>query len=270
MARTREDAPNPYEALPIIIEYKGAGGLPTATFFRRRPASAARTDWPDWLPQLIAIEAETFGNPTPADVQRLATDPRVRIVWQELLKRDRRTGVPKYPAAHSEEEPNCLQFLFRTAIVIYRGEYATRGRLAEDIRRLREYAIQLREIVEGHKRFAEYADYSTAGVFFGLDSTGAFFNLSSQMDVLGRLAAAYEQFADILARLPEAVIRERTDPQLHGFIARFSRATKTFFDTPLYGVVATVASVLFERPVKPILVRSISRGMYLRPVSDLP
>jgi len=53
--------------------------------------------------------------------------------------------------------------------------------------------------------------------------------------------------------------RKNTDAELYNYIVELTRVTRKTFGQSLYGVVATIASVLFEKPVSRTLVRSIVR-----------
>jgi len=49
----------------------------------------APTSFPKWLPPAVALEAQRILNTESADaalVRRLATDPRMKLVWREISK----------------------------------------------------------------------------------------------------------------------------------------------------------------------------------------
>ena len=77
---------------------------------------------PDWIPQTAAERIRKIeGTELPAThiaiLGRLATDPRMRSVWAELIRKDKKTGAYRYrviqpnhvpPISVEEEQANAL------------------------------------------------------------------------------------------------------------------------------------------------------------------
>jgi hypothetical protein len=269
---------------------------------------AQTAEWaqlPKWLPRSVAIEARWWlpGGTTPPGCRpprdetagwRLATDYKMQHVWR-FLEHPRRGGhrVPclNSNGAHSAECHSQLptsrcafRTLFREAIWL-RTPLVSHDQAIEEARRDRTWAAQLRTY---HEELEEQPSRA-AGGFQEILSTRANYDSRRQRDwaspfssdvllrdkypvnVLLELAAFHEARARWLeSRTPaSAVVRKKTDPDLYNFIGQLSRVTRNTFGSPLYGVVATITTVLFEVEdpgISPDLVRSIGRARSREPI----
>jgi hypothetical protein len=234
-----------------------------AVWLRSMPTSALQgaahliAQPPAWLPQeawlwAIGVTLQRIAqDEDPAPIVGLATDPRMRAVWSELGKR-RRNGpgfVYPIPSILGDNEERRAQvttlLLLIAALSLYNdtSRAISRGELDGMRQHWRRRALLLREIQ------AELAGFCT--------------DISDPM--LAGLVAAAEfcnQKAEAAASNSQLVVdRHRTDPRLRAFLVELIGITRRLFDRPLYGVVATIASVLFDCEVSPSLVRSITRTL---------
>jgi hypothetical protein len=249
-----------------------------------------------WLPHPVAIEATWWSlRSTPPGCRpslhntagwQLATHEAMRNVWH-FLERPRPGGhcVPCLNDS-GEHSPECYEqspasrcafrVLFREAIWL-RSPLVSHEEAVEEARRDRTRATQLRAY---HAELDEQRHFALNGCQVVLANT-AFYDSRRQQDwaspfssdvlrrdkyplkILLELAAFHEERATWLeARAPAETVhrRGRTNPELYNFIVELTRVTRETFGLPLYGVVATIATVLFEPDqVSPSRVRSIVR-----------
>jgi hypothetical protein len=239
--------------------------------------------WPEWLPRSVRVAAirviehrRLLGDPSPA--LRLALDKRMANVWGELLKY-RRNGnhavahssqaqkLPyddemyypvcfhrcKYPCyrddTHYTNAQCALAILYLSALDGSVVSPSARDELKELAQHYREQATRLREIRDEVKEI-RLGDFPEAG---SIERLVQFYELWAE-----RCEQRVEHIAALVAN---ETIRCRTDPDLRALVVILLRTTSRLFTMPLYGVVATIASVLLDREVSPSLVRSIARTL---------
>jgi hypothetical protein len=208
--------------------HSGAAG-PTGVL----PASLV---FPAWLPATVAEAARRFltvpqSASNQAMIRRLATDPRMERVWQELNRRNLSTGGRLYPAprwlppeweALREEFQNrFFATLFNAAARRYFwSPTITRAKLEEKCR--------------------PYLEAAAANRKAGRED----------------LAVECERRARLLSEGKVVVDRAAGNLRLRGYLANLAADTEKLFGTRLYRTVATIASVVFDQPVTAKMVRS--------------
>ena len=224
-----------------------------------RPAAefTIASAFPGWLPDLIREDAAkvvrghiSAGNdPTP--VIRLATDDRMQAVWGELSKAQRDKAGRSYYRVDGNIQAAMLA-LFRGALTCYRNAPTalTQSDLDESKQRWLARAELLREI---------------EGELTDLGIHGAASALPKYATVLPGLAAAaefYQRYAETIEVAPDMLVeRRRLDPRIRGFLAYLLSVTRSIFHQSLFGIVATIASVLFETEISKTTATKIDRAL---------
>jgi hypothetical protein len=236
--------------------------------------SKAKRQLPEWLPRPVAIEAVGIARDSPDHAQsawRLATDPRMRTVWAQLAKMNRRADdrysgtagelLGKAPCsgnAHSAEcygtESSCpMRVLFYQAVVGYKQLPWHGGMRKQHLRHYRERAETLHHI---------YTELNTLHLI-AIRLPAPFWQLYKEdfpRESLLSIADYYDSLANYVESCPEMdVHRHRIDTFLHSFIINFMSNVRQLYGTPCYGIVSTIASVLSQGEVTRSLVRSIGR-----------
>jgi hypothetical protein len=268
------------------IRCKQQGNRPRVTKGERGRHAPSEFKIPVWLRQPVAIFVqELFKNNRPTSEQlllrRLTTDPRMKVVWSELLKRRRSdyksSNTFKYPAtARMDWNPISREQLRRAQTL--RGMSGTDNeRQAHKI----EMNVKLQWVAEtamfGSKlrpiqELALVAFFDQAFEFARADSRPApraaaqkkrahYLEMASQirddaapLDWRGQAlidaAFAYEELADKAAPPPGHplhVQRQRRNDERHtAFVLQLVDASRTISGHSLYGTVAIVANVAFE------------------------
>jgi hypothetical protein len=197
-------------------------------------------------------------------VRRLATDPRMKAVWDELRKRQRENYVPTDKLHHPSTLPAALESWEALAAAQRKRaeEYAELGgelpsamlqRSAgwAEARHLNAPPTELSQ-VERHQialatlfavAVATYLDgprtvtqKEVESVIAGLESAGK-----------ERIAAGFRRQAGEPENARFVSTRHRTEPRLEAFVEMLGGTTEKMFGRSLYGVVATIANVAFER-----------------------
>jgi hypothetical protein len=219
--------------------------------------------FPGWLPDLIREEAAKVvrrhleAGSDPAAVIRLAVDRRMKPVWSELRKNNRGGDDRNYYGIPAERRDLAMLALFRDALICYQSAPAaiSRRELQDERKFCREHAAALvKEIEELKRRGIEAAGSAAckyAPVLPGLATAAEFYRVRSE---------TLEGFQ---------VERHRTDPRLEGFLTSLLWCTRSSFQLPpaaaerinrrnaaLFGIIATIASVLFEVDVSKDTVRN--------------
>jgi hypothetical protein len=159
-------------------------------------------------------------------------------VWRELEKRDRNCGGYFYCVRGwtDDEETNralALVWLFLMAVSAY--ACGVEARRPDEVSLIREATTILRETQKAIES-GSGDDEMLAWVCFW--------------------ASVAESRLEDIERWPELVVsRHRTAPKLQAFILVLLSETRYLFTRSLYGVVATIASVLFQHEVSRSLVR---------------
>jgi hypothetical protein len=201
--------------------------------------------FPAWLPFQVRVWASLLVTTgfDPVPVRRLATDPRMRAVWTEIGKHHRGAGGHHFhqsrPRATKEDQQTAMARLFSDALLFHDElPFATsRSELKQLQTRNRQRASEARRMkAELISRGASAASVDRLPLF----PDAAFFDQMAQT-------------ADVEPRVQ--VVRRRTNPQLRGFLVALLSQTRFLFGSPLYGIVATMASVLTERNIRRSLVR---------------
>ncbi|HUK10125.1 MAG TPA: hypothetical protein VLX09_19800 [Stellaceae bacterium] len=227
---------------------------------------------PDWLPygvgqmarRLVDL-ARSGGPPEAIEVlRRLILDPRMENVWRELSKHPRRNYVPSERPFHSSTLPPAIESwpALAAALRIRATEYRELGDEASaDMLDRQAAAADVRGKGRAPGEISLEEQHQMALVtLFGV-AVSAYLNRSStftrkevdsviaKLEATGKddLAAAYRRHAADPRVAPFIVTRRRTDPRLEAFVETLARETTKLFGSPLYGVIATIANVAFER-----------------------
>jgi hypothetical protein len=200
---------------------------------------AGASPFPDWVPDSVAEAAHSFlthlqHGSHKALIWRLAADPRMEHVWGELRRRNLPTGGYLHPVPRwlpEEWEPLREEFhnramatLFNTAARRYFwNPIITRAKLDERRRPYLEAAAANRKA--GREDFAVECERRAARLGEGL----------------------------------VVVTRATGDLRLRGYLTNLAADVKKLYGTMLYGTVATIAGVVFERRVTIMMVRKASK-----------
>lgn len=229
--------------------------------------SEAHIDFPDWVPARVggaAIEiARVDLAPLPI-IRRLATDPRMRAVWQELGKRRREeykaTEQRVYAAELSPQslswESLAHDFASRATKMRALGNDPRAGEL-ETIARvamvLEPHAVRCEPPTDMKHEMAEVSLFvdAVARAADGSETiTRAELNrliaLERQNGCL-TVAGAYEQLARDPVDSRFIVERRRTEARIEAFVESMALSCQRYFGQDLPGIIATLTNVAFER-----------------------
>ena len=231
--------------------------------------SEANIDFPDWIPARIrgtATEIVRSGLAPLPVVRRLATDPRMHALWQELGKRTRERE--KYKATEqrfyaAELSPRSLSwksladtFVSQAAKVRALGHDA-RARELEQIAEvamvLEPHAVRCEPPTDMKHEMAEVSLFvdAVARAADGSETiTRAELNrliaLERQNGCL-TVAGAYEQLARDPVDSRFIVERRRTEARIEAFVESMALSCQRYFGQDLPGIIATLTNVAFER-----------------------
>jgi len=185
----------------------------------------------------------------------LVCDRRMRNVWESLLRR--RNGTFMYPASASvpvnaeERQAAAMAELFYYAIWAVRlpGTVTTHNKAEQKRNQFLAKAEELRADAEKWLRDAP------ADTAFGL-----FSNKSGPDECARRLMDASQAYKEIAAEtytaeMRTAVDRARGDADVRWFALAVADKCRSLFGSPMYGLTATITSVVHGRNVAPRTVR---------------
>jgi hypothetical protein len=225
-------------------------------------------EMPDWVPLGVARAARMLTGALTGSqgevVRRLATDPRMKEVWDELNKHRRENYVPTERLHYPSTLP--------AAIESWEGLAAAQRKRAEEYAQLggEASAAMLESMAasaEARHRNAPPSDLSSEGrhqialatlfavaVHTYLDAPRTVTQKEVESVIAGLESAGKEQSAAAFRRQagdPENArfisTRHRTEPRLEAFVERVGGTATELFGSPLYGVIARIANVAFER-----------------------
>ena len=226
---------------------------------------------------------DRYGDGAVAIVERMITDPKMESVWVELTKRNRypkkqRDGSPKkfvhqpfvpqwlldaLPNADERDQRIAMRAFFE---FIVKGAVGTRpipfrepgafnqGRHQNEAASLRANAGKLRKCLTEAMALV-FSDVADVRLAWG-QPVG---NLVSGITALDRLADSTEPDWE-----------KRNERMVKAFVAGVGIQAKMLFDEVLYGTVATIATVAFEREIARHRVREIFRSSLVAGWKRLP
>jgi hypothetical protein len=214
---------------------------------------------PPWAPPRVAEQADRMyrnafevsaSSEKLHTVLALATDSRMRTVWNEL-NRQRRTSAYKkggsrlYAADLSQADFEESQRIFFRDIVHLRWQGTRTVRQSELADRKNRYLEMSRQL---------RGDFNELGPF----------KLLNEPQCLLLAAALYENMANAVSDVlddPLVVSRQRTDPLIRGYALGVIRITQEHFGSPLYGAAAIICNVAFGcADLNPEKIRQLVRG----------
>jgi hypothetical protein len=197
-------------------------------------------------------------------MRRLATDPRMKQVWDELNKRQRENYLPTERLHYPSTLPAAIESWKAMAAAQRKRaeEYAELGDEASAamLERMAASAESRHRNVPPSEPSNEERHQIALAILFAvavatyLDGARTVTQKNVE-SVIARLeSAGKEQSAAGFRRQagdPENArfisTRHRTEPRLEAFVERVGRTTTKLFGNPLYGVIATIANVAFEQ-----------------------
>ena len=253
--------------------------------------ATANLELPEWLPQPIASYArkKSFSCRTKSDelmLRRLTSDPRMKGVWSELLKRKRsnyqRSEAFKYPATSQMEwwSPRVRESLRGAQTIRAKSDQDNEG-LAQRIEAITKFAritdiytwsgntfselpIQECALVAFFSQAFEFAlsDSRPVSRALALKKRAHYCNMADliRTDVadldsysakaLIDAASFYEGLANNAAPPPGHPLhvqrKRRGDERQTAFLLLLVDASRAIFGQPLYGIVSIVANVVFK------------------------
>ncbi|MCX7314451.1 MAG: hypothetical protein NTV56_22760 [Alphaproteobacteria bacterium] len=216
---------------------------------------------PDWLPPAVAkqarrIEAQSLSTDQRAILLRLATDPRMRGVWNELTRRDRRGGGYFHPAkrpigmpalTREEAQAEALGELFHFAFC------AARDRL--EVSKPEDGAHLKAKLLENARVLQEIADDMAAiNLAYPLAAADA--------AALRRVAGWHEDGAALLRTPsdPLTIHNDRGGRVVRGVQIIIAVWLRDAFGRPLHGTAATLAAVALDQKTSERVTRSAFSG----------
>jgi hypothetical protein len=205
-----------------------------------------------------------WGGPADEVVRRLASDPRMREVWDELNKHQRQNYVATDKRYHASRLPKALES-WRTMAAAQRQratEYAELdgGDIAAVLRRMGAWADVLHRQApptklsgeEGHELALVSLFVAAVATYLDAPRTVSQKEVDSviaALEAAGKesIAAGFRRHAAYPRNTRFIVARHRTEPRVEAFVETVRSHTQGLFGTPLYGVIATIANVAFER-----------------------
>lgn len=175
----------------------------------------------------------------------LIGDRRMSKVWRELTRL--RNGAFLYPArapssittAKKRQQAAMLE-LFKAALACRNHSIASTTRAQAEQQRQRYIA-----------RADELDDDAITMLTQHLDS--------KERSALGRAllaaAKAYRQYASAIRRAQSALPERKCDAHARAVVRTIADEFQTLFGSPMYGLTATIASVVLNRPIDPGTVR---------------
>jgi hypothetical protein len=211
--------------------------------------------FPEWLPPVVAEEAESLAQERPEDeelLRRLATDPRMESVWREIKEHNSSEHIDWERWSSNERRPTglsnediALKLTFRCAFfhalhVIH--EKSTIATIAEHKALIDSYKQQAARLRTEAAKLRERGDASRA--------TWIWRAYEEHAEAVERAAARCEKDAAELLAVdpahPDTPIIERDKGWRREMDFADMLATQVMqplYGTPLYGTVATVTNV---------------------------
>jgi hypothetical protein len=218
---------------------------------------------PDWVPPAVKDTATRFtahylnSEIELAILRRLATDPRMKQVWTELTRRDRKTGQFFHPVTRSGSLDNRTQEQTQSdemGRLFHFAFCAARDRVTvtkpSDIEPLRDLCEQRARVLR-----------ETADDLEAINSSDP--RVSADAATLRRVAAWQDQAIEAMRPLtdPTTVKYHRGDPVARGVQIMIAAYLKDVFGQRLDGVAAILAAVaLGQEKTSPRVSRSAFSG----------
>lgn len=227
---------------------------------------------PDWVPFVVDRVAQRLGAEFRAEgradliavLRRLIFDGRMQKVWRELTKRRRENYVSTERPFHPSTLPQAVELWAATAAALRRraAEYRELGDEIIACEFEHEAALaQARHQNDTSQQITDPQRHDLALVmtfFLAVAHYLAGAKTVTQKEFnahVDRLRAAGKMgIVDALERHaadPQVarfiVKRRRTDPRLEGFVEAVASEVAALFGDQFYGVIATLANVVFER-----------------------
>jgi hypothetical protein len=232
---------------------------------------------PSWVPPIVAelarrtwlsnkSKVERKG-PVPPYIEhadkllnRLVCDKRMRRVWRELSRR-RRDGEFMYPAKGSEPEKD-KDTRQNEAMVLLFCQSAVRALLSQ-----REEVVTCQKAEQRHKELLDKAKQlrvDANGLFLQSiyrsplsSSTLSYCDLVQRLRDLDHAAQILESYAaeNLVFEMKTALKRDRGDGDIRWTALGLAETCRILFDSPLYGVTATIMSVALGRDINTRTVR---------------
>jgi hypothetical protein len=224
-------------------------------------------EMPDWVPLAVARIALMMAGLAGYQldvVRRLAADPRMKEVWDELRKHQRENHVPTKKLRYSPILPAALESWGTLAAAQRKRaeEYAELGgeasatmlgHMAASAEARQSDAPPSELSSEGHHQMALATLFAVAVATY-LEAPRTVTQKEVESVITGLELTGKEQMAAGFRRQavdPENArfisTRHRTEPRLEAFVERVGSTTTKLFGNPLYGVIARIANVAFER-----------------------
>ena len=212
---------------------------------------------PTWVPPSVAVLArEPSLPPFPNDqsrtlLTRLLTDPRMRSVWKELTRKDRRTGRFLHPARlvdllsgiteASERQDRAMQLLVPLALGPFMTGVQPAARLRRDVDKDRAEAREMA------RRLREWA--AREGAVAG-------YRWRVRAKKLKKAAEAFDEIVtEVEARCIAVVDRDRGRLEARGLAMLIAENCERLFGSVLPAVTATMTSVALDCEVSAQQVR---------------
>jgi hypothetical protein len=203
-----------------------------------------RLDIPSWVPEPVARSARYHHG---ADVSQAALicDPRMKSVWRQL-SRPARNGAFLYPARQGQQGAAMLQ-LFNVAYSCQEldGEMTmTRGQAEQKRNCFLAKAEELKTDALMMRRQPRLSDelVDEAAAYAGYASNEA------RYQTLLAAAQAYEDYASEISLA--TALERRHDGRARWVALTIADTFRTLFGKPMYGLTATIASVILGREIE--------------------
>src|SRR5262245_1867280 len=235
----------------------------------------APTIFPEWLPPVVAEEAEELTQRHPEDeelLRRLATDPRMESVWREIKEHNSSEHIDWERWSRNERRPTglsnediALKLTFRRAFFIAMHAIHEKSiivTIAEHKALIDSYEQQAARLRAEAAKLRERGDASRA--------TWIWRAYEDHAQAVERAAARCEEDAtDLIAVDPtytHIIERDKGWRREIGFAVMLAMdVMQPLYGTPLYGTVATVINVALARyTVEARHVRDWLKGLKLR------
>jgi len=216
-----------------------------------------RLDIPSWVPEPIAQYVDTYWADGGRALRSLACDPRMKGVWRQLSRRAR-NGAFLYPARSSsastaEDRQNAAMLkLFSVACgcqELHGETTMTRGQAEQKRNRFLAQAEELKTdalMMRGQPRLSDEL----------VDEAAAYAGYASNEARYQTLLAAAQAYEDYASEISLATALERRHDGRACWVALTIADTfRTLFGKPMWGLTATITSVILGREIDPSSVR---------------
>jgi len=227
-------------------------------------------DFPDWTPKLVKpILEELYDHPRTsgprrAVLDRLLTDPRMRVVYDEFLRRDRKTGnflnrlLSSLEGRSVEEAQLAAIREILQLVVSAAGDKIAVSKIEEiEAAKLRWHddAKRLRLLAHDIELAAELG-------MLGIDDTESRVLALQDVELARRLANWLEHLTSAMRRPDDPLIaeRHRGDPIVRGVQIMISVKLEETFGERFDGTAATLTSVALGAETSPRVSRSALAG----------